>query len=70
MPKNRGSRSMWMLSKQDAGDSKDPEEYWALLHTKSNYAPLQNEKPLIKSQYGWWREARDADEAVEACQDY
>ena len=64
------ARSMWMLSKQNAGDSKDPEEYWALLHTKSNYAPLQNEKPLIKSQYGWWREARDADEAIEAWKNY
>ena len=64
------ARSMWMLSKQNAGDSKNPKEYWALLHTKSNYAPLQNEKPLIKSQYGWWREARDADEAIEAWKDY
>ena len=64
------ARSMWMLSKQNAGDSKNPKEYWALLHTKSNYAPLQNEKPLIKSQYGWWREARDADEAIEAWKNY
>lgn len=64
------ARSMWMLSKQDAGNKKNPEEYWALLHTKSNYAPLQNEKPLIKSQYGWWREARDADEAIQAYKDY
>ena len=64
------ARSMWMLSKQNAGDSKNPKEYWALLHTKSNYAPLQNEKPLIKSQYGWWREARDTDEAIEAWKNY
>lgn len=53
------TRSMWMLSKQDAGDSKNPEEYWALLHTKSNYAPLEKEKPLVKSPYGWWLKARD-----------
>lgn len=64
------ARSMWMLSKQNAGDNKNPKEYWALLHTKSNYAPLQNEKPLIKSQYGWWREARDTDEAIEAWKNY
>ena len=64
------ARSMWMLSKQNAGDSKNPKEYWALLHTKSNYASLQNEKPLIKSQYGWWREARDTDEAIEAWKNY
>ena len=64
------ARAMWMLSKQNAGDSKNPEEYWALLHTKSNYASLQNEKPLIKSQYGWWREARDAGEAIEAWKNY
>lgn len=64
------ARSMWMLSKQNAGDSKNPEEYWALVHTKSNYAPLQNEKPLIKSQYGWWQEARDPDEAVDTWKNY
>jgi len=32
--------------------------------------PLQNEKPLIKSQYGWWREAHDADEAVQVWKNY
>ena len=64
------ARSMWMLSKQNAGDSKNPKEYWALLHTKANYAPLQNEKPLIKSQYGWWKEARNSDEAIDTWKDY
>ena len=64
------ARSMWMLSKQNAGNSKAPEEYWALLHTKSNYAPLQNEKPLIKSRYGWWQEASDRDQAANAYKDY
>ena len=64
------ARSMWMLSKQNAGDSKNPKEYWALLHTKANYAPLQNEKPLIKSQYGWWQEARNSDEAIDTWKDY
>ena len=64
------ARSMWMLSKQNEGDSKNPEEYWALLHTKSNYAPLQNEKPLIKSRYGWWQEASDRDQAANAYKDY
>ena len=49
------ARSMWMLSKQNAGDSKDPKEYGALVHTKSNDAPLQKEKPLVKSPYGWWQ---------------
>lgn len=64
------ARSMWMLSKQNAGDSKNSKEYWALLHTKANYAPLQNEKPLIKSQYGWWQEARNSDEAIDTWKDY
>ena len=63
-------RSMWRLSKQNAGNSKNPEEYWALLHTKSNYAPLHNEKPLIKSRYGWWQAASDVDEALQAYKDY
>ena len=59
------ARSMWMLSKQNAGDSKD----WALLHTKSNDAPLQKEKPLVKSPYGWWREDSDSEEAVDPGKD-
>ena len=63
-------RSMWLLSKQNAGNSKNPEAYWALLHTKSNYAPLQKEKPLIKSRYGWWQAASDVDEALQAYKDY
>lgn len=59
-------RSMWMLSEQ----GKDDEKYWGLSHTKSNYAPLQNEIPLIKSKYGWWRKADSKDDAIEGHKDY
>ena len=64
------ARSMWMLSKQNAGDIKDPEEYWALLHTKSNYAPLQNEVYLAKSEYGWWQKVDTKQDAIAAWTDY
>ena len=64
------ARSMWMLSKQNAGNSKNPEEYWALLHTKTNYAPLQKEIPLIKLEYGWWKQAKDVNAAVNALKQY
>lgn len=59
-------RSMWMLAKKTEGD----DEYYALSHTKSNYAPIQPHKPLIKSQYGWWELAKNVDAAVEAYKEY
>ena len=58
------ARAMWMLSKQNAGDNKDPKEYYALEHTKSNYAPLQQERYLVKSSFGWWEEVGTQQEAI------
>lgn len=59
-------RSMWMLSEQ----GKDDDKYWELSHTKSNYAPLQDEIPLIKSKYGWWEKADSVDDAIEGYKNY
>ena len=48
------ARSMWMLSKKSftEGEGKDKEtkHYWALEHTKGNYAPIQSTTPLIKEK--------------------
>ncbi|MDE0085063.1 MAG: AAA family ATPase [Candidatus Poribacteria bacterium] len=61
-------RSMWMLSKQE--DSKDTGEYYALSHTKSNYAPLQAVIPLNKSINGWWQQVATIEEAVKGLKTY
>ena len=61
-------RSMWMLSKQENG--KDTGEYYALSHTKSNYAPLQPIIPLIKSINGSWKKATTTEEAVKGLKTY
>lgn len=60
------ARCMWKLSKE--GDDKD--EYWALSHTKSNYAPLQNPIPLIKDLSGWWKKAASIEDAIDGLQAY
>ena len=60
------ARSMMMLSKKSDNDT----EYFALSHTKSNYARLQKEVPLAKNQYGWWSKAENVDEAKEAYKKY
>lgn len=60
------ARSMWMLSKI----GKKEEEYWALRHTKSNYAPLQPKKYLCRNEIGAWAEAISKDKAVEAYNAY
>lgn len=61
-------RSMWMLSKQE--DGKDTGEYYALSHTKSNYAPLQSIIPLIKSVHGWWKMAETIEDAIKGLKAY
>ena len=61
------ARCMWKLSKKNEGKDN---EYWALEHTKSNYARLQAEIPLIKNKYGWWKEAASVEEAMEGWQSY
>lgn len=65
-------RSMWMLSKagNKKNKGKEDEYYYALRHTKSNYARLQEEIPLIKSKYGWWKEAEDVEDAKDAYKKY
>ena len=65
-------RSMWMLSKAGNKENKGGEDeyYYALQHTKSNYARLQEEIPLIKSKYGWWEEAEDVEDAKNAYRKY
>ena len=60
------ARSMWKVEKvKDGADL-----YWVLKHTKSNYAPLQRDKYLAKSEYGWWREVETDDAAKAAYQAY
>ena len=63
-------RSLFMLSIKCLEGDKDKREYWALEHTKSNYAPLQPEVPLSKQSTGWWTQASSEDEAAEAMEDY
>ena len=61
------ARCMWKLSKKNEGKDK---EYWVLEHTKSNYARLQAEIPLIKTKWGCWKEAASVEKAVEGWQTY
>ena len=73
------ARSMWKLEKKDVIEKKEKEgkgkkgkevkevetkHYWALEHTKSNYASLQSEIPLIKQKTGWFRQAADREDAA------
>lgn len=60
-------RSMWLLSTKTNNEG---EVYWTLSHTKSNYAPLQLDKPLIKSKHGWWQIADSVDTAVKGLKAY
>jgi len=68
------ARSMWMLSKKSftEGEKNDKEtkHYWALEHTKSNYAPLQSMIPLIKRKSGWWKQANDRSDAQNGFEAY
>ena len=68
------ARSMWMLSKKDFTDEKDADKeekhYWALEHTKSNYARLQDEIPLCKQSRGWFTQAESPKEAANAYEAY
>ena len=66
------TRSMWMLSKKSLSKETGESErhYWALEHTKSNYAALQSSIPLIKSAFGSWFKADSLDEAVDGYDAY
>lgn len=59
-------RSMWMLSKK----GKEDEAYYALSHTKSNYAKIQPDVFLGKQKNGWWIQVSDEEAAIEAYQEY
>ena len=67
-------RSMWTLSQQSfvkgEGETKETKRYWALEHTKSNYAAIQQPVYLAKHKQGWWSEAADREEAAEAFEAY
>ena len=63
-------RSMWMLSKVEHGKEDNSNCYFALQHTKSNYARLQRGIPLIKDKHGWWEEAEDVEDAIDAYEEY
>ena len=65
-------RCMWMLTKVSESEKKkgDEKNYWALHHTKSNYARLQAEIPLRKNQNGWWSQAENKEDAKAAFQEY
>lgn len=69
------ARSMWKLSKKVEKPDKDGEDdeekaYWALEHTKGNYAPLQPEIFLVKEASGWWVEAADKETAIAGFRQY
>lgn len=59
-------RSMWKVSKQ----TKNDDSFWRLQHTKSNYAPPQKDKYLVKSQHGWWVEVETETDAIAGQQEY
>ncbi|MDE0315399.1 MAG: AAA family ATPase [Candidatus Poribacteria bacterium] len=67
-------RSMWLLSEEtdddDTKKEKEKDKYYALSHTKSNYAKLQNEIQLIKSEQGWWEQADNEEHAIQGYKDY
>ena len=64
------ARAMWLLGTKEKAEDKNKETYYALQHTKSNYARLQKEVPLAKNQYGWWSKVENVDEAKEAYRKY
>ena len=64
------ARSMWLLSKESFSEEKVERNYWALLHTKANYAPIQSTIPLIKHNLGWWQQANSPDDAADSLDAY
>ena len=60
------ARAMWLLAtKKD----KDDKPYYALQHTKSNYAMQQKDIPVAKDSYGWWLQC-NVDQARDAYTEY
>ena len=60
------ARSMMMLGKKEDGES----EYYALSHTKNNYAQRQDDIYLRRNRYGWWQKVDALEDAIESYQEY
>ena len=63
------ARAMWLLGTKERGEGKEKELYYALQHTKSNYAMRQKDIPVVKDDYGWWLQC-NIDQAVQSYADY
>ena len=64
------ARSMWKISVKSFTEDNKKRSYWALEHTKSNYAPLQPEIPVFKEEGGWWVKADNKEEAADGLDEY
>ena len=60
------ARAMWLLATKE---DKDDKPYYALQHTKSNYAMQQKDIPVAKDSYGWWLQC-NVDQARDAYTEY
>ena len=56
--------------KDDESLEVEGQHYWALEHTKSNYAALQSPIYLAKQKQGWWAQATDREDSAEAFEAY
>ena len=63
------ARAMWLLGTKERGEGKEKEMYYALQHSKSNYAMRQKDIPVAKDDYGWWLQC-NIDQAVQSYADY
>ena len=63
------ARAMWLLGTKERDKGKKKGLYYALQHTKSNYAMRQKDIPVSKDDYGWWLQC-DIDQAVQSYADY
>ena len=74
------ARAMWLLgtkeppaeNEESKGKQKKepPRKYFALQHTKSNYAMRQKDIPVAKDNYGWWLQCNNVDEACKTYETY
>ena len=61
---------MWKIETKAFKEDSEERFYWALEHTKSNYAPRQPEISLIKDRHGWWKQADDKEKAADGYDTY
>ena len=68
------ARAMWLLGtkeqEQEKNSKEPPRKYYALQHTKSNYAKAQADLLLGKNTAGWWEACRTIEEACDAYEAY